>query len=701
VGGRPAARWCTGALSAGVCACDRPAAPAMDLGALAVAAAQLLAAKSAQAEPAPAPTPEPQPQPPAVLPGLPGLPSLPPLPPLPPFPPLPSQLGAPPPWAAGTGLATSLSSSQLLATSSSAGIGGGVPPRSSKHGLDGGVDGPSIRSGEGSSSAHTASGLQSGHMRFPRDEVAPLGEQGPRGGAQGLPPPDPWLFEKWKSGPALSQDHRGRPPPGMNSSGRGAAMADPMPSRDSAASAQASQSKRQHEDLKETFRRLQEDFEKSRCHLHKKSNASCKFCKRQLEAKQRLEDAAAKRQGETREAKKEETFNCAPVLKDQVLNSSYYKSLMNITNLEDMIQEIQQYAADTMDVYRSTNEPSCFMCCAYRLFTMAPNEDELRRVIDNPNSPLVRCVGFLSIRYVVPPEQLWDRYEEFLLDDARLKITDGGKGREEVTTIGEYIEGLLLKEKYFSTPLPRIPAAVRRKLEERLAPMPQYRKRTKANRSVFGSRSRQISVPVEVCAGGHWQVGRATEVVARVPSRVKVRVELEGGGLCLMQIGMVVLRGSAPERPEERSQSRSRSRSRGRSRHSPDWSRFKGKSDAEMVVELRERARQDAVCTSRKDYVKRLPTFEGQLAIKREHGSAEAKLLEEDTYIAPKNRGQPSTQEQEEEFARAQRRRTDEEDERQRKLKDIYDKYTMQSGRRESGGAKASDLDGPDRMRLG
>eukprot|EP00415_Alexandrium_ostenfeldii_P003672 UN3672 len=220
------------------------------------------------------------------------------------------------------------------------------------------------------------------------------------------------------------------------------------------------------------------------------------------------------------------TFNCSPMLKEQVLKSSYYKSLVNITNMEDLVPEIQQYAADTMDVYRSSMEPSCFMCCVYRLFTLAHTDEELRLVIDNPDSSLVRCVGFLFIRYVVPPEQLWEKFQEFLLDDARLVYRDNFAGKEVVTTIGEYIEGLLLKEKYFSTPLPRIPAAVRRKLEERLAPLPQYRKRTKANRRVFSQGMREANIPVEVGIDGHWRPGRVVEVVARIPSRLKVRVEL-------------------------------------------------------------------------------------------------------------------------------------------------------------------------------
>jgi len=118
-----------------------------------------------------------------------------------------------------------------------------------------------------------------------------------------------------------------------------------------------------------------------------------------------------------------------------------------------------------------------------------------------------------------------------------------------------------------------------------------------------------------------------------------------------------------------------------------------------MVEELRERAREDAVCATGKDYAKRPPRFDAGLATKRDHGSAEARLIEEETYIAPERRLRPPTQEEDEERERALRRRFEQEDERQRKLKDIYDKYTKRSV--EKGGGSSRDVEGPDKMRLG
>merc|ERR1719476_421856 len=93
-------------------------------------------------------------------------------------------------------------------------------------------------------------------------------------------------------------------------------------------------------------------------------------------------------------------------------------------------------------------------------------------------------------------------------------------------TIGEYVECLLTKEKYFGTPLPRLPAAVRRKLEEKLAPLPQYRKRAQANRRAL-KRFREPGTPVEVCQDGQWLRGRVLELQSRISSRLKLGVRLD------------------------------------------------------------------------------------------------------------------------------------------------------------------------------
>jgi len=444
-----------------------------------------------------------------------------------------------------------------------------------------------------------------------------------------------------------------------------------------------------------------ESFENLRCHLHKKTNNACKFCKKYVEVKKKADEEANAKKPSKGSGDTELKFNCSPLLRERVVGCSYYKSLFRIDDVEGLIEEIKEFATDTLDVYKTATEPSCFMCCVYRLFTLNVSEEKLRRLMDNFDCAHARCVGLLYVRLVVPPDQLWTNMEEFVLDDEEL--TDETWG-ETSRTIGEYVEELLLKDKYFNTPLPRIPAGVRRELEENLAPMMQYRKRTIANRRVFGT-MRNIDMPVEICDNGRWRPGQAVEIVRQIPSRLKVRVELtDGSGTELLShVGKVVVRDDS-SRGHGRSRSRSPRTGQSQREGSPDWSRFRGKSDAELIEELRGRTREEAVCSDRRGYAKRLPRFETGLATNREKGPNEAKLIEVETYITPgmrRREGYATSYIDDYADAGSLKHRTEEDDRRKASKREIFEKYGKQKKNEEEEGKLGTLVDAPDTMRLG
>jgi len=388
------------------------------------------------------------------------------------------------------------------------------------------------------------------------------------------------------------------------------------------------------------------------------------------------------------------------MLKDQILKSSYFKSLLKINSVDGLAEEVMSFA-DSIDVYQASSptSPSVFFCCVFRLFTMEPSEDDLQLLLDHPHSICVRCVALLYIRFAERPERLWSALEEYVLDDMSFGL-DGRLLGPLPGTVGEYVESLLIKEKYFGTPLPRLPVAVKRKLEEKLAPLPQYRKRSQANRKIL-KQFREKGTPVEVCRDGTWRRGVVLDMEGRVPSRLKLGVLLEDSSQCVAHLGKVILRGDASSDSESTPRERRPGRSRSRSRRgvSPDWSRWKGKSEERLVRELREQVRGDAVCASGKDYARRPMGFEAGLAVRREQGSAETQLIQEDTYAATLERRR-RRQAPDDEEPRVSSRRSDEEQERQRRLMQIYEKYGQQSSSASAGGARG-DVEGPDVMRLG
>eukprot|EP00429_Kryptoperidinium_foliaceum_P014659 CAMPEP_0176041666 /NCGR_PEP_ID=MMETSP0120_2-20121206/20668_1 /TAXON_ID=160619 /ORGANISM="Kryptoperidinium foliaceum, Strain CCMP 1326" /LENGTH=633 /DNA_ID=CAMNT_0017375069 /DNA_START=36 /DNA_END=1935 /DNA_ORIENTATION=+ len=450
-----------------------------------------------------------------------------------------------------------------------------------------------------------------------------------------------------------------------------------------------------------------------KCHLHRKPNPKCKFCqKAELQSAAKAaasvlesvvttaggEASGAERHGadgggggersahvahgaHVAEAGRDDdenysrrTFNCSPMLKDQILSSSYFKSLLSIENIEDLIEEIAQYA-DTLDVYNagSNTQPSCFICQAYRLFTMPKAEDlsEVQAILDYPHSAVVRCVGFVYMRFVLHPNHLWGKLEEYLFDTMELVYSQGGK--PTYTTIGEYVEQLLIRDRYFNTPFPRIPVKVRQMLEKELAPLHQYRKRMEANRRTFKGK-KVADMPVEVCVDGRWVGRRPTVGVEEAPRAVGRRRRRQ----------RAPRQGGPPEPLQERLRQ-------------PLWRRGRLQEAAAkrlaglVAVQGRIGAGDDRGAAppgaggGDDRPWPRVPE-EAQhvdmgLAQKFERGSHEQRLLEEDRSAHDRGRGdhkQPETE-------ATRRHRLEEEDKRQKKLRDIYEKYGAQQQKTSAG----------------
>merc|ERR1712078_326366 len=150
-----------------------------------------------------------------------------------------------------------------------------------------------------------------------------------------------------------------------------------------------------------------------------------------------------------------------------------------------------------------------------------------------------------------------------------------------------------------------------------------------------------------------------------------MRCRLEGSNEeVVAHIGKIILR----ERGRRgRSRSRSRSPHRGRS---PDWSRHKGKSDVELVQDLRAKQRERAVCSTGKDYARKPIGFMSGLATKRDVGVASSRLREEETY-APRQveKRKQLTEEEEMERRKEERARLEMDRELQLRQQQLFEKY--------------------------
>lgn len=465
------------------------------------------------------------------------------------------------------------------------------------------------------------------------------------------------------------------------------------------------------------------EAEKLRCHLHKKpKEKGCKFCQKWLACMNKgKEDKAAQQQkmmqsgqaggvaqwggedgwgGGILEVTNSKTFGLPPLLQSHIVESQHYKSLMSLDTFDEVVAEICNFA-DSVEPYNmnSSTVPSALFCCLYRMLTMGLDKRRLQRLLDSHDSPFVRCIGFLFVRFALDPGQLWTWLGEYVLDDEEFHPT---KDAEWVTTVGEFVEALMSQERYYSVVLPRLPMSAKRQLEAKLAMVPQFRKRTQANQRLLDVfRRRDVQVEAHPEEDGTWQRGWTVELDDSIATRPKVRVALQRGREVSVHIGRVIL--SDPNYSVSNGYYRpNRQRSRSRS---IDWSRHKGRSQAELIDEQRSRDRDRAVCASGKEYARKPVGFKVAIALPREMGAASHRLLEDETFV-PKERGKrrrsPSPQQQD-------MKKVQHSAEHQAQMQQLFEKYVMQKPqeRGSAGSAGASGInfntgeEGPEVMRLG
>mmetsp|Transcript_56627 Transcript_56627/g.175558 ORF Transcript_56627/g.175558 Transcript_56627/m.175558 type:complete len:636 (-) Transcript_56627:242-2149(-) len=470
---------------------------------------------------------------------------------------------------------------------------------------------------------------------------------------------------------------------------------------------QARLAKQRREDKLREQAAERDQAEKSRCHLHKKPKNNCKFCQRYQDFIKGMEEKSSAKEGGVYKAGRghsdhdrdkmkgpleianPKTFGFSPLLQTHIVESAHFKALLTLESFDQLIEEMYQFA-DNIEPYmtNSNTTPSALFCCLYRLFTMGIDKRQLGRLIDNVDNAYVRCIGFLYIRFGLHPDQLWSWLGEYVLDDEELRPQ---KDSEWVTTIGEFVEGLLSQDKYYSTVLPRLPMSTKRQLDGKLAPIPQCRKRTKANAELLEV-YREEGVRVEANLGGSWRQGITMELIEDAPSRLKVLVRMEDDTEEVVHLGKMIL----ADRRFANYQGKPRGgRSRSRSRDRIDWARQKGRSDKELVDEMRRVDREKAVCSSGKEYARKPVGYKAACALPREQGAASHRLMEEETFVPMKQsrRRSPSPNSQQQEFRKAPSA------EHQARMQQLFEKYGM--AKSSDSNSNRADIDTPDVMRFG
>ncbi|GJQ11399.1 hypothetical protein GpartN1_g3190.t1 [Galdieria partita] len=113
---------------------------------------------------------------------------------------------------------------------------------------------------------------------------------------------------------------------------------------------------------------------------------------------------------------------------------------------------------------KGVGTPSSAFCLLYKLFTLKLSVKQIRALLRHKDSPYIRALGFMYLRFGVDPRELWSWFEPYLQDEEPIVL----KYNSQPTSIGKFVRDLLSKPKFFDVVLPRIPVTVQREMEKQL-----------------------------------------------------------------------------------------------------------------------------------------------------------------------------------------------------------------------------------------
>lgn len=170
------------------------------------------------------------------------------------------------------------------------------------------------------------------------------------------------------------------------------------------------------------------------------------------------------------------TWNISALMRKNVMNSGYFNELFPLRDLGDIVFEVQKHVKSIEPWIAGTcHTPTTLFCCLIKLFIMKLTEGQLRYLCDHQN-PYTNVLGFLYIRFLSDPQELWDRFNYYTLKTTEFESTPGN-----IITISQYIEKILTEQDYFGLQLPRIPGAVNEKILKKCAQLAARKERFQRN----------------------------------------------------------------------------------------------------------------------------------------------------------------------------------------------------------------------------
>jgi pre-mRNA-splicing factor 38B len=332
------------------------------------------------------------------------------------------------------------------------------------------------------------------------------------------------------------------------------------------------------------------------------------------------------------EMKCDRSYNLNSMLATNIAQSDYFKSLLEVKRFDDMLDEIWNSVEHLEPMaLGKARMPSTAFTILYRLFTMRLTSTQLQRMLDYKENALTRGLGFLYLRFVHPPDKLWDWFEKYI-DDTQ-KFQPGGVKEEK--SMGEFARAVLEDMKYYGTLFPRIPVLISREIKKKILIHDTTKGQSRDHESFRGDLEVGRQYQALYSDGKYYDV-----VINAIQDDGKFLVtwadygnqdEIEIGAFKKPESSSSSSSSSSDRKNRSRSRSRgrsSRSRSRGRKGRSRSRSRDRdrdaskdqaGEKNFEQEILRRER---EAAAATGKDYARKPVGYKKALSLELTVGTA-------------------------------------------------------------------------------
>ncbi|CEI95928.1 hypothetical protein RMCBS344292_10102 [Rhizopus microsporus] len=172
----------------------------------------------------------------------------------------------------------------------------------------------------------------------------------------------------------------------------------------------------------------------------------------------------------------ETTMNMNAIIYQNILSSPYFRSLYEKKTFHEIVDEIYNEVT-VLTPFIKGNQPSTAFCLLFKLWTIRLTVRQIENLVEHGDSPYIRAIGFLYLRYVCAPAKLWDWFQYYLEDDEEIAISSGLHPTK--VTVGNLIRMLITELKFQGTMLPRIPIPIARDLEKKLKEYDEAKKKEK------------------------------------------------------------------------------------------------------------------------------------------------------------------------------------------------------------------------------